>query len=102
MCVCVCVCIYNLFASMRLSSPQTIERKKEEVKVVVYFLSLTAHPILFSRWDNLRALTKWESIISVPFNPVARRPPSGLFPFHVAAVCFGFFFFSFLFFYIQA
>jgi hypothetical protein len=93
-----CVCNYNLYASMRLSSPPDDENeRKEEVKVVVYIslfflsLSLTAHPILFSRWGNLRALTKWESIIFVPFNPVARRPPLWSLP----TSCSSFFFFFF-------
>jgi hypothetical protein len=74
------VCIYNLFASIVTPDDEKREKKKEKRSKLLYIflssLDLTAHPILFySRWGNLRALTKWESIISVPFNPVARRSP---------------------------
>lgn len=59
------MCIYNLFAC-NYRQPQTmIKREKEEVKSCCIFFSLSHGPTQFyySRWGNLRALTKWESII---------------------------------------
>ncbi len=90
------MCIYNLFASIVTPDDEKGRKKKEKRSKLLYIflssLDLTAHPILFySRWGNLRALTKWESIISVPFNPVARRSPLWTLPTPCSS-----FFFSFI------